>query len=181
MALLEGDFAIEITDRALIVRGIIPCDAMKGINCMAEERGFDLIDSHLAAKYGAIMVLTNREGSDALRAEHAASIAHLTGIERWLADYDRGTSSMTMYRAITSDRRHLGFRLDYASTPLDADDFGRCVRLLDAAPTFRKWLGLVAEKHPNWVPIIEHWDELEAMYRADEHRELCDRLSELRH
>ena len=57
---------------------------------------------------------------------------------------------------------HLGVK----NYPHDADDFGRCIGLLDAEPEIRGKLGVMADCGPQWAAIVQRWDELERLYRA---------------
>lgn len=50
--------------------------------------------------------------------------------------------------------------------PHDADDFGRCLGLLDAVPEYRGRLKKMADVSETWAAIVEIWDELEALYRS---------------
>jgi hypothetical protein len=50
--------------------------------------------------------------------------------------------------------------------PHDGDDFGRCVRLLDAAPELRANLDSIKSFSPEWNALVTHWDEFEALYRS---------------
>jgi hypothetical protein len=52
--------------------------------------------------------------------------------------------------------------------PHDADDFGRCYRLLVKIPELRAALPLVAEKCPQFAPLVEIWDELTDLYEKDQ-------------
>ncbi len=80
--------------------------------------------------------------------------------EEWAVSRDTGTSSKTIYSAIT------GRKIDRIGIPYDPDDFGRCYRLLKLFPAWRKELDKVAVLCPRWKPFVEAWDELTALYEA---------------
>lgn len=88
------------------------------------------------------------------------------GLRAWLHCDDTGTSSLAMaarlIREVGGPRIHVEQPSDH---PLDPDDFGRCVRLLEAVPEFRPHLAAMASVSPAWKALVEHWDELEALYR----------------
>lgn len=88
----------------------------------------------------------------------------------WALSGDTGVSSETIAciaMGISSkDRKHGHFDI-----PGDADDFGRCYRLLKAVPELRDALPLVAEVFPKYRPLVEVWDELTALYEQDEAEE----------
>lgn len=50
--------------------------------------------------------------------------------------------------------------------PHDADDFGRCIGLIDAEPRVRERLSVMLDCGPQWARIVNRWDELERLYRA---------------
>jgi len=59
--------------------------------------------------------------------------------------------------------------------PHDGGDLGRCLGLLDAVPEFRKRLGEMKAVGPEWAALVDRWDELEALYRAD-HKGLYEHM-----
>lgn len=82
--------------------------------------------------------------------------------EEWAAGRDTGTSSLTIYQAITGNPSHHRC----LSIPYDPDDFGRCYRLLKLFPAWREQLPKVIEICPEWKPFVEAWDELTALFEA---------------
>jgi hypothetical protein len=76
----------------------------------------------------------------------------------WLAGGDTGTSSETMFSAIT------GIPTRYRDVPGDIADVGRCVRMLRKLPELRSQLHKVIEAHREWTPYIDCWKELERRY-----------------
>lgn len=81
----------------------------------------------------------------------------------WILGGDTGVSSKTIF-AVMVGRRMDGALLP--NVPFDADDFGRCYRLLKAFPEWRERLPEVAERHPEWSALVGAWAELEAMYEG---------------
>jgi hypothetical protein len=79
-------------------------------------------------------------------------------IIRWLAQGEVGESSKTM--AFTA----LGQETTFKSYPLDPDDFKRCLKLLKAAPEVRLHFSAIRALSPTWAALIDHWDELEALF-----------------
>ena len=72
----------------------------------------------------------------------------------WLAGDDCGLSSTTIACVMT------GAACRRPAIPYDAGDFGRCHRLLERFPGFRKRLDEVAAAYPEWRPIVAVWREL---------------------
>lgn len=176
------EISITILPDALIARGELPVDLFVACANYAEKFGWHKLDIGMAQVLGATLVATNAEGSARLRAEYDARLKNLPPLLRWLKGYDTGVSSKTMAHAI------FGAPLDRSGndTPHDSDDFGRCVRFLDAVPGAREGLPKVAETYPEWAPLIREWDALEALYRNEvptvscPHTMLYARLQELR-
>ena len=85
---------------------------------------------------------------------------------RWLALHDNGISSETIANVMC------GLSLDgrFGSYPADADDFGRCHRLLCLYPEWRARLNEVARISPQWAALVDRWDEIVAAYQADRRR-----------
>lgn len=100
----------------------------------------------------------------------------------WLADESGvGDSSLTIYEVMTGERRvprtssmihdaMAGKRLYFGSwdAPHDADDFGRCARLLELVPEWVPRLGEVAGAYPPFRRLIRCWPELTALYERGE-------------
>ena len=54
------------------------------------------------------------------------------------------------------------------SYPLDADDFGRCLRLLELCPEARRGLEKLAKDGgPVWAVLVPRWGEIRAAYLHD--------------
>ncbi len=83
--------------------------------------------------------------------------------EEWIISGDTGTSSKTIWAVmmnVVTGKEH-SFTFD---VPHDPADFGRCYRLLNHFPAWKKRLNEVAEKFPKWKPMIKRWDELTALF-----------------
>lgn len=83
--------------------------------------------------------------------------------EQWFLCGDTGLSSRTIY-AVMMERPEKN-----PSWPHDADDFGRCYRLLKRFPEWRHRLLEMKLAHPAWEPFVTVWDELTGLYEA-----ICD-------
>jgi hypothetical protein len=84
-------------------------------------------------------------------------------IHGWLQGRDTGTSSLTIYAAITGERSPAR-ELD---VPQDPSDFGRCYRLLKRFPEWRGQLYKTADLCKKWRPFVEDWDKLTALYEQE--------------
>lgn len=104
---------------------------------------------------------------------------------QWIVGRDTGTSSKVIWSVMNM------VTPDYQSPPSDPDDFGRCYRLLKAAPAhWRKHLGLVSQTYPEWSALVREWDTLTEMYErvigptgegwnVDESKAMYARMNEL--
>lgn len=96
---------------------------------------------------------------DELRKPEALSAPGI-GLGAWLMSDDTGISSEYMAGVLSGIfSRKYGY-------PRDGADFGRCVRLLDACPDLRVNLKrMVSGTGMHWDVLVDHWDELESLYR----------------
>ena len=78
----------------------------------------------------------------------------------WIAGDDTGLSSKTIWCVM------MGVPCGQPSIPYDDGDFGRCYRLLEKFPAWRKRLHEVAAAHPRWDYTVKIWDDWEAGYIA---------------
>ncbi len=94
--------------------------------------------------------------------ERGAARMRYTNADEWMASWDTGVSSRTIFATFK------GYGLDGGpGVPHDPDDFGRCYRLLKVAPEWRANLRRVAERYPAWVGLVAHWDRLESLYEEE--------------
>lgn len=77
---------------------------------------------------------------------------------QWIAGRDVGTSSRTIWSVMQD------VTPSDADVPYDADDFGRCYRLLALIPEWRGSLPRVARRYPAWSALVREWDRLTEMY-----------------
>lgn len=78
----------------------------------------------------------------------------------WFAGDDTGLSSKHM-AAVASGVRGNG------NHPLDPSDLGRCIRLVHNVPDIRSAFPAIAASGAKWKTVIEHWDELLALYAEE--------------
>jgi len=85
---------------------------------------------------------------------------------KWVNGQDTGTSSKTMFAALsgseTGPQKLNGFA--GRDIPKDMDDFGRCYRLILAVPEWAERLRKVSGVVPAWHPFIREWKVLECLY-----------------
>jgi hypothetical protein len=82
-------------------------------------------------------------------------------LDAWLHGSDRGISSNTIVEHLTGFPALGGGAPSY---PHDADDLGRCVRLLIACPELRARVLEMRTCSPVWAAMVDRWDELIAVY-----------------
>jgi hypothetical protein len=82
-----------------------------------------------------------------------------SAILKWLGGNDTGASSKALALAA------LGEMPERPSYPSDGSDFGRCHRLLQAAPEARAGLEkLEVDGGPYWAALASRWDEITTAY-----------------
>lgn len=86
----------------------------------------------------------------------------------WLAGRDTGLSSRSIVAVMERDLTVLAMNGNRIEYPRDPSDLGRCIRLLDIEPSYRNRLGQMSHYGVQWAALGSHWDELEALYRAEE-------------
>lgn len=140
-----------------------------------------VMDAGLAHALDVILVIGSPKKLDLWREEVQARLdaTYTDPLDRWCHGLDTGASSWAIVSAITFKRPRC--REPRGDTPQDADDFGRCHRLLQAVPQLRTYLPTVATRWPDspWPRLVAHWDELTALYQANQNTALRAKLREL--
>ena len=99
------------------------------------------------------------------RNEINSSLVGFAPQAKWWLGLDVGKSSAAIFAVFAEEGCwcHKAKKFGNGSTPADADDFGRCKRLLDMFPEWRTKLNKIVEAYPNtkWGKVIERWEELE--------------------
>jgi len=180
--MLRSSYTVERHDHGLLIRGPIPVDHLAGLTKIAKVAGFPLLDAGVGQVLGGL-ALTNKKDGDAWRLEIEElnkQTSHGDAELEWLLGTDTGVSSMTIF-SVLSERYQAEAKEKYkrADTPHDPDDFGRCYRLLERFPAWRKRLGEVAAEHPAWARLVEHWDKMEALWREELPKKSCPKLYRL--
>lgn len=141
-----------------------------------------VMDAGLAHALDVILVIGSPKKLDLWRQEVQAQLNATCRdpLDRWCRGLDTGDSSWTIMHALTGRQSRHG-RPMIGHTPQDADDFGRCHRLLEFIPEFRSRLPTVATRWPDspWPRLVAHWDELTALYQANQNTALRAKLREL--
>lgn len=89
----------------------------------------------------------------------------------WFFSPDKGASSLTIFAHM------LGMGpLHGSHCPHDAEDFGRCVRLLEQVPSWRDRLHEMAYVSPRWAALVSVWPELATLHRAGQTAELSTQV-----
>lgn len=97
-------------------------------------------------------------------------------ISEWFECDDTGTSSK--YMAYVIDGGTTRLPIQGYSYPHDADDFGRCLRMVRALGFENKVFLMLTTGH-EWREIASHWDDLVAHYDNESWEELYSFLSGL--
>lgn len=79
----------------------------------------------------------------------------------WAMGDDKGLSSETIFAVMT------GVNYNRSMTPSDPSDFGRCYRLLQKFPQWKKRLHEVSYRYSSWKPFVENWSKLEELWEEE--------------
>ena len=93
------------------------------------------------------------------------------GFMNWIGTDDRGLSSEFMARYL------LGHNQPEVHFPRDADDFGRCLKMLEACPDLAESAPKVGNASTEWTLLVEEWATLEQLYATD--RSECSKRIEI--
>lgn len=171
-----GGYHVVHLRHGTLVFGLVPVLDLPAIQRVARSRGYTILDLGIAAALDATMAFTSRRKAKVWREEVNAAAARTAGDDAelaWALGTDTGTSAMTLLLVLGESAaakarvssRLCGGRIPDA--PHDADDLGRCIRLLDRFPAWRERLDEVAAAHPVWAPLVAALGELEALYREE--------------
>ena len=180
-------YTVETLEGCKIIRGEVPLGDMAALMQQAPQGA--VMDLRLASRIGAMMVFGAPAELDRLRArnlppspERQAQVAaaRAAGLEpaavAWVEDGDRGRSSETLFSVLTGVA--LRSPQQYA-VPSDASDFGRCRRLLEAAPSLMGQIDRMGEVSPEGRALVQAWSQLSLVMdeEAPNWRSGCGRLS----
>ena len=171
----NNKYSVETIENCTIIYGTIPINDFLAISKKRSKKTIVAID--IASRIGATIVFGLPDDIERLRATNlpisaqrlddavkAEELGAPAGIVEWLKTGDRGLSSDAMCA------RFFGIpELASINHPLDADDFQRCMKFLDAACGddihMRK---NIVQKMRNtslpWRGLVQAWDILEQKY-----------------
>lgn len=78
----------------------------------------------------------------------------------WLANGPRGSSSETIFTALTG---YEAIDPDEMDHPYDASDFRRCRLMFEYCPELRSRIGEMTSLSDEWCALASNWDVLERM------------------
>lgn len=108
--------------------------------------------------------------ADECRRERTYATKKMTPQE-WLMSDDVGESSKYMLTVLAN----IGHPMPDGETPRDTDDLGRCIRMVKACG-LESEISKLRAMGDKWARIAEYWEELKALYTADNHAEIYDFL-----
>jgi hypothetical protein len=85
-------------------------------------------------------------------------------LAQWLCSDDTGASSCFMASIAAGSPPRLPHHVNH---PYDAEDLGRCIRLVRAVPEVRECFPEIAKASAQWAAIVANWDDLENTYIAE--------------
>jgi hypothetical protein len=85
----------------------------------------------------------------------------------WLLSDDVGMSSKYMITVLAD----LGHPMPNGATPRDADDLGRCIRMVDACNLEAK-IPKLFDMGDDWKLIAKNWDHLKSLYANEQSEDI---------
>jgi len=95
-------------------------------------------------------------------------------IEWVLSSNDTGVSSRALLKGC------LGYEAKWHEMPSDADDFGRCYRLVETVPELKNLFFSFKTDSERWIALLSRWDELSSLFKQEEYTMLYDILQDLK-
>lgn len=177
------EYTIERGEHGILVRGSLPVSEFVSLANVWGEQGWTLMAPGIAQACGANFAITNEEHLGPwLEQVHAVVAKRADGDNEleWLLGTDTGTSSLTIFSVLsrehgTKARARIRSK---PSPPYDPDDFGRCYRLLERFPLWRKRLGEVAKQYPEWSGLVSCWGDLCKLWVEESPSKTCPKLYE---
>lgn len=98
------------------------------------------------------------------------------GLEAWLNSDETGSSSLYMAWILSGGGfgHWWGRRQPEPNYPRDPDDFGRCLKMVEAVPEFKGIIYKMNDYGPEWMAVARHWDSWEKLYLENDGRDLYD-------
>lgn len=169
-------YSIEVHEHGLLVRAPmgVPISALSGIANLAKSMGYTHLDAGIAEALNAHTAYVNEESGKQWRQEIEAGVKqeYGDGVCAWLAGTDTGASSKVLalklaFPMVPPQRK---------DHPYDPDDIGRCFRFLDRFPDLKRNLPLMKTVSPVWERLVDHWDELRALWDEESPSGRCPKL-----
>lgn len=102
----------------------------------------------------------------------------LLAVAEWMTGENTGVSSEYML-AVALCGQVLKSRWG-DSTPSDSPDLGRCVTLIEKAPSVRNCFAVLRTASPVWAAYVDHWDELADLWHNGDYHLTTGRMKDLR-
>jgi hypothetical protein len=105
-------------------------------------------------------------------------IRDLLAVADWMTNGNKGVSSEYLL-AVALGGKVLKSRWG-DSTPFDEPDLGRCLMLIERAPSVRNCFPILRTASPVWATYIDHWDELAELHSHFDYGATTARMRALR-
>ncbi len=148
----------------------VPMDALSQVTKLAGRNAVmhPGLATYVTRRLGvtATLVVGDPKTLKRWEAEVAADLAPLDPISRWWMGLDTGTSSEALLAALGGEHPCAveARRASHGAAPKDADDLGRCLRLVHGIPGWDQRLPDVAAAYPEttWPALVAKWADLRA-------------------
>lgn len=101
------------------------------------------------------------------------------GLSAWLDCDDTGSSSLYMAWVLSNGcfGDWWGRKQPEPAYPRDADDFGRCMKLIEAVPEFYGIIYKMNGSGPEWSVVAANWESWLKLYKGENLGALCDQMT----
>lgn len=175
---MDNEYRIIVNEQYVGIKGGLPVTDMKLVAALAKKYGFTIMDAQMAKRRGLALCFTSPAHAKKLRDDYKGAPVPNDSERRlsyWSNGPDTGISSGVIFEVLSG--RQINFPPE-STPPRDADDFGRCHRLLELFPGWRERMPEVAARYPGWATLIERWTELTSLFNGGEFKAVDDRIRE---
>lgn len=145
--------------------GGVPMEAINTLTRVAGKAGIypGIAHHYKTSRRQTILCAATAAGAKLWMEDIEKSLEGLSPQMKWWRGMDVGLSSAAIFAVLCEGEMKFCGAADMGqgNTPRDADDFGRCLRLVETMG-WRERLAEVATAYPetDWPKIIGRWDEL---------------------
>jgi hypothetical protein len=169
-------YEVKETPFGVLVFGPMPVGDMVALSAVWKKRGLKFLAPGIANALSATLAVTNNVARWEAEVQREVKAAWPNDAEaQWLFGTDVGSSSKTIFSVFCRpDLKHVATRGLHPCLPADADDFGRCYRLLKLFPHWEQ--KLTTDMPAKWTEFSRQYSRLAGLYESKEFKALNEEL-----